>query len=226
MTIAISERTKHRLMGLVVIISIAVIFLPAMMKQSNKHLQESTQVALKFPAKPVAPNIIIPKQQAMFKTTNIASMAATPKINKAELQSIQITAVEPIQPIPPKEAKIAATYVSVLEKINIPIAVVKKLKSTTKLAVNTKALPLPLKLKKDFFSIQLASFLQEVNAQKLVSTLKHQGYVAFYNKFASKQGAYYKVMVGQMNKRNEAIYLQQKLAANLQLNGLIVQAVS
>jgi cell division septation protein DedD len=53
----------------------------------------------------------------------------------------------------------------------------------------------------------------------LVTRLQHQGYKARF----TKSGVMYKVVVGGLSQRHEAISLQKKLAANLQLHGFIVK---
>ena len=65
--------------------------------------------------------------------------------------------------------------------------------------------------------------MQQKNAQTLVTILRGKGYIASYNKFSGKQGEYYKVFVGQLQQKNEAITLQKKLALSMQLNGFIVK---
>ena len=222
MKLMMNERIKHRLTGLVVIVSIAVIFLPAMMKKSNQRFEESLNVSLKLPAKPVLPKVAIPNEQAMFQSVKVAHVdiqAVTPTphpsaIAKAEPLSTtvahQVRAVAAVtKPIKPALLRLSAK--------NKPVLLSKK---------TSKPLPLPkttVALKKDLYAIQLASFAEQSNARLLVSRLRGQGYVASYNKFNGKQGDYYKVIVGQLKQRVEAVTLQKKLADNMQLSGFIIK---
>ena len=221
MKFVMDERVKHRLTGLVVIVSIAVIFLPAMMKKSNQRFEENINVSLKLPNKPALPNVAIPVKSAMFQSVKVAHVDISappqaphaPQIAKAESLSI----------------KSAATHVPILAKNVLPVKPV--IKANVAVAVEpvltAKVAPQissnSVALKKMVYAIQLASFAQQSNAQSLVTRLRHQGYVASYNKFNGRQGEFYKVLVGPLNQRDDAINLQKKLVTNLQLNGFIVK---
>ena len=70
------------------------------------------------------------------------------------------------------------------------------------------------------YVVQLASFIQQKNAELLVARLRSQGYQADYKKY----GDLYKVVVGgQLTQRNDAQMLQKKLAKNMQLSGFIIK---
>lgn len=72
------------------------------------------------------------------------------------------------------------------------------------------------------YIVQLATFTQQHNARSLIAKLKTRGYVATYNRVKTHEGFVYRVLVGQVSKREQAQILQQKLADTLQLKGLIV----
>ncbi len=215
MKFVMNERLKHRLTGLVVIVSIAIIFLPAMMKKSNQRFEENMNVSLKLPAKPMPPKVSIPNQQAMFQTVKVAHVDV-PKI--AQPRPSQIAKAESLS------AKLTTTAVAVVSK---PAGVAAK-SAAIAAVVMKPTVPIVTKVavvKKEKYAIQLASFAQQSNAQSLVTRLKSQGYAASYTKFTTKQGNFYKVVVGQINAREEALHLQKKLATNMQLNGFVVKAV-
>ena len=73
------------------------------------------------------------------------------------------------------------------------------------------------------YTIQLASFAQRNNAEMLVKKLRNNGYKATLTKLSQKNGVLYKVMVGEINQREDAISLQRQLAQAMQLNGFIVK---
>jgi DedD protein len=227
MKFVMNERIKHRLTGLVVIISIAVIFLPAMMKKSNQRFEENMHVSLKLPAKPVPPKVAIPNQQTMFKSVKVAHVDV-PKVTK-EAHPSQIAKAEPLS--------IKATRATELAKISQetkPVEVVKPVsiaKSAEPVKPTSAHVNAASKVafknnragKKETYAIQLASFSQQSNAESLVSRLRSKGYVASYNKSSGKQGEFYKVLVRQLNQREAALSLQKKLAENMQLNGFIIK---
>ena len=215
MKFAIDERVKHRLTGLVVIISIAAIFLPAMMKKSNQHFDESVSASIKLPAKPIPPKLTIQNDKALFKTIQLARVDKPIRVDVPPVS--KFSKAEPISK--------TSTIAPVIVQQKVPV-----LTKKTIVQVRTKAVhPDMIKsassalLKKDRYAVQLASFSQQSNAQVLVSRLRSQGYSANYIKILGKQGEYYKVVVGQLDAREAAVLLQKKLASSMQLHGFIVK---
>ena len=209
MKFVMDERIKHRLTGLVVIISIGVIFLPAMMKQSNKRFEENMNISLKLPSKPVPPKVAVPTKRVMFKSVAVAHVEI-PKVAERAPVSV-IARAEPLSKKP--QASLA--------KVDAPI------KPLSRVSQKKQASPPKTVAKaQGTYAVQLASFTKEVNAQLLVARLRSQGYVASYQKSSNKPGALYKVLVGKLNEKTQALTLQKKLASNVNLNGFVVKGVS
>ncbi len=57
MKFMISERIKHRITGLIVILSVIAIFVPAMIKKSNQRPEEKVSLSIHLPPKPIAPRL-------------------------------------------------------------------------------------------------------------------------------------------------------------------------
>ena len=216
MKFMIDERAKHRLTGVVVIVSIAVIFLPAMLKKSNQRFEESIHVSLKLPSKPVLPKVAMPKPAVMFKSLEVAHVEL-PKLPEVEQPVAIAKAASLSKPPAPLLAKAEPVIAkpAVIKPATVKLAAVKPVMSTEK--------KVALLIKKDLFGVQVASFTQERNAIALVSRLKKEGFNAAYAKFVGKQGLFYQVVVGQLNEKVQAVTLQKKLATNLQLNGMIIK---
>lgn len=208
MNFVIDERMKHRLTGVVVMVSIAVIFLPAMMKKSNQHFEDSISVSLKLPPKPTPPQVAMPNKKIMFDSVKVAHVELPKHIE--EPHSVLIAKAEPL-------SKPVLTRVEKSVKSVATRAVVPPTSPVKKVAVVAPATP------KGAYGIQLASFSQERNAAFLVERLHKQGYVAQYNKLNTKQGVVYKVVVGQLNQKTQALNLQKQLAMNMQLNGFVIK---
>ncbi len=226
MKFVMDERVKHRLTGVVVILSIAVIFLPAMMKKSNQHFEENVSVSLKLPNKPVQPVVSIPKQSEMFQSVKVAHVDITTEADDSYKSVIANAEPLSVNPAParakvtmPAKALIASAVLPV--KVDSPavVAVAKKDLSEKIVATASKN----IQNLKQGYGVQLASFTQQRNAEYLVARLRKQGFVASYNKFSGKQGKFYQVVVGLVNQKNDAINLQKKLAINMQLNGFIIK---
>ncbi|MCX7118637.1 MAG: SPOR domain-containing protein [Legionellales bacterium] len=172
------ERTKHRVVGVIVALALMIIFLPAMMRESDKNF-------------PVMPKVTLMEPKAMLR-----SVQATPvKLpNLSAPKHLDIAEAQPLsQTVSPDESMQAAQ--EILKKLQV--AERKSMKFN------------------EVFTIQLASFTQEANAQSLVNKLRLQGFAA------SKQ--VYQVIVGHVKQRDQAIDLQKKLVDNTRLNGLIIK---
>ncbi len=212
--LALDERVKHRLTGVLVIVSIAIIFLPAMLKRSNQHLNEHVNVSVKLPPKPVLPNVAMVQEKAIFSEVkvaevNIPTVAAAPPSSKL----VQVA----FQDMP--KSVVVSKVAGPTTVNNMPA----KVSLSHKLAANLKAtLPTHSKVptQKEMYAVQLAAFNQEQNAVALVSRLRSKGYAAKYN----KQGVMYKVVVSSLGSRDNARVLQKKLADSLQMTGLIIRA--
>ncbi len=220
MKFVMDERVKFRLTGIVVILAIAVIFLPSMMKKSNQHFEENFSVSLKLPNKPVPPSVSIPKQSAMLKSVKVVHL------------DIPHVVDEPYTSVIAKAESLSISPAPVVVKVDSPVKM-----NTTVAFMPTKSLPVKPALSakivagrsrsitslKGGYGVQLASFTHQNNAASLVSRLRKLGFTAHYNKFSGKQGQFYQVIVGLVNQKNDAITLQKKIASNMQMNGFIIK---
>lgn len=216
MKFMMDERVKHRLTGLVVVVSIAVIFLPVMMKKSNQHFEENVSVSLKLPTKPTPPKVAMPTKSVMFESVKVAHVDLSTGVNAP--QQLVIAKAEPISMPSSELAKREPALKSV-----ITAAVLPKKVTVVAPALAPKKEVAAVISAQGKYAVQLASFSQQSNAQSLVNRLRKEGYVATYNKSGSKNGQVFKVVVGQVNQKLEAASLQKKLASNMQLNGFVIQ---
>jgi len=209
MKFMMDERVKHRLTGVVVILSIAVVFLPAMMKKSNLHFEENIGISMKLPSKPMPPNVSIPKQNVMLKTLKVAHV------------DIQNVPEGPYKSVIAKAEPLSTPPAPVLVKAVLPV---KPVKPAPTLAANiVSKTNKSLNNLKEGYGVQLASFGQQRNADYLVARLRKQGFDASYNKINGKKGMFYQVVVGLVNQKNDAVDLQKKIANNMQINGFIIK---
>lgn len=205
MKLVIDERMKHRLTGLLVIISVVAIFLPAMMKNSGHRFNESLRIASAVPKKPEQPKVNIPSEKALFKTVTVATVDAKKMAPEKPRVSQLVQVTSSVEQAASKQPVVAKT----------------KLEPTAPI-VQAKVLPITAS-QKAVYAVQLASFTQKNNAQALVKRLKTEGYDASYNTIMKKQGPLYKVVVGQLSQRNDAMDLRKNLVDNMQLKGFIVK---
>lgn len=231
MKFILDERIKHRLTGMVVILSIAAIFIPTVVKKSNHHFEENIHLTVNLPPKPPLPNVTIVNDKAMFQSVKVAQVSIPPMIEKAHI--VRIAKIEPLTirsslPAVPVVSKkpivVQAKNTIIKADAKLKTKVIAAVVPTKKYLPTNKNMAKPLfAAKKPVYSVQLASFAQQKNAQLLVNRLRNKGYIANYNKFSTKQGEFYKVVVGQLNQKDAAKNLQKQLALNMQLHGFIVK---
>ncbi len=121
MNLTIDERTKHRLTGLVVIMAVAIIFIPAMLKKSNKHLEENIHIAVQLPPKPSLPKVAVTEEKAVFETIKVSKVALPTTVEPVPISKIARVDnfnVKPLQKIKketlkPESAKAYAVQLAV-----------------------------------------------------------------------------------------------------------------
>ncbi len=191
------ERTKHRVVGVIVALALMIIFLPAMMRESDKNFDEF--IPFKVPKKPIMPKVSLMEPKAMLRSVQAAPVKL-PKLSAP--MHLDIAEAQPLsQTVSPDESMLAAQ--EVLKKLQV--AERKSMKYN------------------EVFTIQLASFTKEANAQSLVNKLRLQGFSASKQIVTNPQGVVYQVIVGHVKQRDQAIDLQKKLVDNTRLNGLIIK---
>jgi DedD protein len=237
MKLIMDEKLKHRLIGLAVIISIAAIFAPAVLRKSSQNF-ETISVRIAVPPKPAAPEVVVSHKNDLFKTIKIAKVTLaqdsienplpqpvnadhlssssheSETLSKAEpepeIESVKITAT------PAKKPTLAASISPLPPKVK-PKLLVKAIKAPKTTQVHRAPV-----VKKDTYAVQLATFSKLANAQSLVNKLHGKGYKANLIKIASRQGTIYKVSVGNSPNKDQLIHLRKQLAHAVQLNGFIV----
>jgi DedD protein len=237
MRLVLEQRTKHRLAGVLVVMSLAVIFLPVMIKKSSLRLEESMHVSIKLPSKPLPPELNIPSQKDLRKSVKVARIDI-PKISPVTPVTA-IAKAEPLRQNPLVSEVVKAPVIASTINASTPAAI-KPLALNKKSLVKTKALaatPKPVahltsksvkrvalvNPKKSAYGVQLAYFAQPMNAQLLVARLRNQGYSANLSKITNGRGTFYKVVVGQLTQKNQALSLKKKLAENMRIDGFIIK---
>ncbi len=201
-----SERVKHRIVGILVISSLMIIFLPAALKKSNHNFEKNIKIALKLPNKPNLPSVEAVSDKELFNSANVVN---APKIKVTKVHKNALIAKA--EPLEIKKINLDGSNIASINNKHF-----NKDKNLIKLASNSNG---------QIFSIQVATFTQKSNANTLIDKLKNNGFHASYNTIKRKNGKIvYQVVVGQVSQRVEAVDLQKKLASTMQLNGFIVQS--
>jgi DedD protein len=201
------QMLKQRLIGAIVLISLAVIFIPMILEGPDDELSPRTQdmpppptidyqteVELPLPAEPPVPT----EAPAASVTEQEAAAIPEPSVMEPEPAATQ---PEPVK---------AAT--------GVPPAVVKRPPpETPPKAALAPALP------GGSWIIQAGSFSQQSNARSLRDRLNKSGYQAFLQDVKSADGPVYRVLIGPMKDRGAADKLRDKLAREQKLKAMVLQ---
>lgn len=234
MAFTINERLKHRLVGIIVIISIGTIFIPALMKTSSSKIEQTTSIAIQLPPKPALPDVTMKNKEELFKTVKVAHVTiptvSEPLTLKQVAKAESLTQMNEATRLPVSKSVIAQAKLPRTK--NVSSLKVSPVKETLKLTATKEAAKKIIPQKniiaksKPFnstnYAVQLATFSIQNNAITLVNKLKSKGYKATVNKSIVKNNVMYKVLVGNASEKQQALLLKQQLAATMQLTGFIV----
>jgi DedD protein len=191
----LNEHIKQRLVGAVVLVSLAVIFVPMLLDSGEKG--EMPLFGSNIPEKPAY----------QFEPLDIPLEPVTP------IEADKPLLVEKPEPAPPK-VKPAP------EKAKQPLPA--KVKENP---LVVKAAPAPEKKPAQgstAWVVQVGSFSSSANALKLRNKLRTKGFTAFVEKLESDGSTTYRVRVGPELKREIADTLRDKLQDQMKLKGIVM----
>lgn len=209
---------KQRMVGALVLVALAVIFLPMLFSRQD----EQRQVTVDAPAAPQAPSVppvqvepvVVPEPQALPQepvpsdeelaeqpaapSTPIAPAPATPAPaapSKPAVAPVPVPAAPAVKPAPSQ-----------------PITAAPAKPDTTQSRVDANGLSVS-------WSVQLASLTSRESAENLQKTLRSQGYNAYIRSADGKN----RVFVGPLIERAEADRLRDLLSRQQNLKGFVVR---
>ena len=186
---------KQRMVGALVLLALAVIFLPMLLSRED----ESQRVQVDAPAMPAAPEV----PEVELQPVAVPELQLLPD----EPIGVQTTqSLEPVDSVEPPATSVAPASPGAAAK---PEAVPPQA-ATSKLDANS----LPIS-----WSVQLASLSSSDGAQKLQKTLRSQGYNAYIRSVDGMN----RVFVGPLIERAEADRLRDQLNRQHKLNGFVVR---
>ncbi|EJB8511345.1 TPA: SPOR domain-containing protein [Pseudomonas aeruginosa] len=206
---ALLERgLKQRIVGALVLIALAVIFLPMLFTRED----ESRQVVVEAPPRPQAPAM----PSVEVQPTEVPELQPGEEDIAPEIveEGSSAAAGQPSQPIgglpatqPPAQAQAASPPPSQPQP---PAAPPSPPPAEKRLDANN----LP-----QSWSVQLASLSNRARAEELQKTLRSQGYNAYIRSFDGMN----RVFVGPVIQRAEADRLRDQLSKQQKLNGFVVR---
>ncbi|WP_448107086.1 SPOR domain-containing protein [Pseudomonas azerbaijanoccidentalis] len=205
---------KQRMVGALVLVALAVIFLPMLFSRQD----EQRQVTVEAPAAPQAPAmpqvqvepVVVPEPQAL-------PQEPVPSDDEIAQQEVPVAPVAPAPTAkaatpPPAPASVPALAAKPATAPTQPITAAPGKPDTTQSRVDANGLSVS-------WSVQLASLANRESAEKLQKTLRSQGYNAYIRTADGKN----RVFVGPLIERAEADRLRDLLNRQQNLKGFVVR---
>ncbi|MCU1760027.1 SPOR domain-containing protein [Pseudomonas sp. 14P_8.1_Bac3] len=205
---------KQRMVGALVLVALAVIFLPMLFSRQD----EQRQVTVEAPAAPQAPSVpqvqvepvVVPEPQALPQEP----VPSDDDIAQQEEPSMPTAPAVPVAPAP--AAKLVTPPPIPVNKPTTapsqPITAAPGKPDTTQSRVDANGLSVS-------WSVQLASLSSRAGAENLQKTLRSQGYNAYIRTADGKN----RVFVGPLIERAEADRLRDLLNRQQNLKGFVVR---
>ncbi|WP_339494590.1 SPOR domain-containing protein [Pseudomonas sp. RA_105y_Pfl2_P56] len=201
---------KQRMVGALVLVALAVIFLPMLFSRQD----EQRQVTVDAPAAPQAP-AVTPVQLEPVAVPEPQDLPQEPVPSDEEVAE-QSAPSAPISPAPVASVPVAkptpAPVAKPIPAPSQPIAAAPTKPDTTQSRVDANGLSVS-------WSVQLASLSSRANAESLQKTLRSQGYNAYIRSADGKN----RVFVGPLIERAEADRLRDLLSRQQNLKGFVVR---
>lgn len=213
---------KQRMVGALVLVALAVIFLPMLFSRQD----EQRQVTVEAPAAPQAPSVpqvqvepvVVPEPQALPQEpvpsdADIAQQEepTMPIAPTAPVASAPAPAAKPVTPAP-APAPAPASVSKPTTAPSQPITAAPGKPDTTQSRIDANGLSVS-------WSVQLASLSNRASAENLQKTLRSQGYNAYIRTADGKN----RVFVGPLIERAEADRLRDLLNRQQNLKGFVVR---
>ncbi|WP_214510512.1 SPOR domain-containing protein [Pseudomonas brassicacearum] len=209
---------KQRMVGALVLVALAVIFLPMLFSRQD----EQRQVTVDAPAAPQAPSVppvqvepvVVPEPQALPQepVPSDEELAEQPAVPSTPIAPAPATPA-PAAPSKPTVAPVPVPATPAIKPApSQPITAAPTKPDTTQSRVDANGLSVS-------WSVQLASLTSRESAENLQKTLRSQGYNAYIRSADGKN----RVFVGPLIERAEADRLRDLLGRQQNLKGFVVR---
>lgn len=195
---------KQRMVGALVLVALAVIFLPMLFSRQD----EQRQIQVDAPTAPQIP-VMQPVQVEPVAVPEPQVIAQEPVPEELPVVEQQV-ATAPVAPVVAKPAVVAPKPPAVTPAQTVAQAPAKL--DITQKRVDPNGLPIR-------WSVQLVSLSNRASADNLQKTLRNQG----YNAYVRSSGGMNRVFVGPLLERAEADRLRDLLGKQQNLKGFVVR---
>ncbi len=209
---------KNRVTGAIVLVALAVIFLPLILDGQKKNQILESQI----PDKPIKGKIILlnvddiaatsakQKEKKKQSTTEqeLPDNSSKTTVEKTKDQLSNKNTSDPVKKVVAKIEPEIKTVVKKQTETTLPEVIVSQPTEVRRDRPNYKSAA---------YVIQLGSFGNKINANKLVLKLKKTGYKAYLSDGKSNGNIIHRVLVGPILKRSHA---ESKITSLMKLSGL------
>jgi len=207
---------KQRMVGALVLVALAVIFLPMLFSRQD----EQRQVTVEAPSAPRAPSVpqvqvdpvVVPEPQALPEEP----VPSDDEVAQPVVPAKPIAPAAPVAPAAKPVASAPAPVPALAAKPSVapsqPISAASGKPDTTQSRVDANGLSVS-------WSVQLASLSSRESAESLQKDLRSQGYNAYIRTADGKN----RVFVGPLIERAEADRLRDLLGRQKNLKGFVVR---
>ena len=208
---------KQRMVGALVLVALAVIFLPMMFTGEDEMRQVRVE-APQAPAMPTLPEVkvdpvAVPEPQTLPQEPQ---QPEQPPVVVNESTAPVTTPSQPIAPSPQTQAQVQpkpqAPVPTPAPKVETPPAAKPAASAGAPSKIDANGLPVS-------WSIQLASLSNRAGAESLQNTLRSQG----YNAYIRSAGGMNRVYVGPLIERAEAERVRDAINRKQNLKGFVVR---
>ena len=204
---ALLDKTyKQRMVGALVLVALAVIFLPMLFSRQDEQRQIQVD-APRAPEIPVLPQVqvepvAVPEPQALpEEPAPVEQVVAEEPVSAPAPAPVAPVVTKPVPPAKPPAVTPAQAVAQSPAKLD-----------TTQKRVDANGLPIS-------WSVQLVSLSNRASADNLQKTLRNQG----YNAYVRTSGGMNRVFVGPLLERAEADRLRDLLGKQQNLKGFVVR---
>ncbi|HEK1006801.1 TPA: SPOR domain-containing protein [Pseudomonas putida] len=208
---------KQRMVGALVLVALAVIFLPMLFTREDEMRQVRVE-APQAPAMPTLPEVkvdpvAVPEPQTLPQEPQ---QPEQPPVVVNESTAPVTTPSQPIAPSPQTQAQVQpkpqAPVPTPAPKVETPPAAKPAASAGAPSKIDANGLPVS-------WSIQLASLSNRAGAESLQNTLRSQG----YNAYIRSAGGMNRVYVGPLIERAEAERVRDAINRKQNLKGFVVR---
>ncbi|MCS3835878.1 DedD protein [Pseudomonas sp. JAI111] len=207
---------KQRMVGALVLVALAVIFLPMLFSRQD----EQRQVTVEAPSAPRAPSVpqvqvdpvVVPEPQALPEEPVPSDDEVAQPVVPAKPIAPAAPVAPAAKPVAPAPAPVPALAAKPSVAPSQPISAAPGKPDTTQSRVDANGLSVS-------WSVQLASLSSRESAESLQKDLRSQGYNAYIRTADGKN----RVFVGPLIERAEADRLRDLLGRQKNLKGFVVR---